>query len=91
MTKTNTAVPEITTRATRSLDAKITIGILSVEFNKGKIKMIIHGNDRAENKDKVAELERIIHDHIGMKITEANVSNLADLLTPIAIRLKTLT
>ena len=91
MKKTNNVTPEIKTVASRSLDAVIKIGIISVEFKGKNIKLVIDNNDRNANKQHIANIEYILHDHIGMEINEDNIKKLADKLSPIATRLKTLT
>lgn len=76
--KLNNAQPIIDTRATRFLDAKLTIGILELTFKDGNIKMKIHSKDRDDNKQIVADLEQIISKYIGEKINKENLQKLSD-------------
>ena len=86
----NTFEPKIDTRATRSLDAKITLGIVAVEFSKGKIKLIIDPRDRDMNKQRIADMEQTVHKYIGLPITGENIKALTNELLPMAVELETL-
>lgn len=76
--KLNNAQPIIDTRATRSLDAKLTIGILELTFKDGNIKMKIHPKDRDDNKQIVADLEQIVSKYIGVEINKETLQKLSD-------------
>ena len=86
----NTFEPKIDTRATRSLDAKITLGIVAVEFSKGKIKLIIDPRDRDMNKHRIADMEQTVHKYIGLPITGENIKALTNELLPMTVELETL-
>ncbi|CAL1777886.1 hypothetical protein BRC2024_PQPTKSFJ_CDS_0200 [Tegunavirus sp. BRC001] len=81
----NTAAPVIDTRSTRSMDAKITLGILALEFKGSNIKLVIDPRDRETNKQKVVEIERIVHRFQDTKITEENLKALTNEILPIAV------
>lgn len=80
----NTAAPVIDTRSTRSMDAKVTLGILALEFKDDKIKLVIDPRDRETNKHKVVEIERIVHRFQDTKITEDSLKELTNEILPIA-------
>ena len=86
----NTFEPKIDTRATRSLDAKITLGIVAIEFAKENIRLIIDPRDRDMNKRRIADMEQITHKYIGLPITGDNIKALTNELLPIAVELDTL-
>ncbi|QGZ15435.1 hypothetical protein HYQ21_gp089 [Acinetobacter phage vB_AbaM_Apostate] len=81
----NTAAPVIDTRSTRSLDAKITLGILALEFKDDNIKLVIDPRDRETNKRKVVEIERIVHRFQGTPITGGSLNTLTNEILPIAV------
>lgn len=87
--KFNNAQPIIETRATRSLDAKLTIGILELTFKNGNIKMKIHAKDRDDNKQLVADLEQIISRYVDEKATKDNLQKIADEILEKAEKLQT--
>lgn len=67
--KTNNVNATINTTATRAFDAKISFGIIDVEFKGNKIELCIHPVDRDNNKQLVANIEQKLHRYIGEKIT----------------------
>lgn len=63
--------------------------ILRLEFDQGQVKMFIDNNDRDNNKQAVADVERLVHDYIGEPIVEPILTEIANKLMPIVSKLKT--
>ncbi|EQA7786765.1 hypothetical protein ACX818_001359 [Acinetobacter baumannii] len=85
--KLNECEAEIDTRSTRSMDAKITLGIIAIEFKGDNIKIAINPKDREINKSRVVEIERIVHQFQGTKITADSIKELTNKILPIAVRM----
>ena len=73
----------IDTRATRSLDAKISIGDLVLSFKDGKIKMDLPNYVRNENKQLFSDIEMILHKYVGNKITKDVGNNIVSDVLPV--------
>lgn len=86
----NNADVIIDTRATRSLDAKMKIGILECDFKDGKIKLKIHPKDRDDNKQIVSDIESIVSRYVGQKISKEMIEKLASEILEKAQNLKTM-
>ncbi|AFL47498.1 hypothetical protein ZZ1p0101 [Acinetobacter phage ZZ1] len=74
-------------RATRSLDGKITLGEVSVLFANDSVKFVVPEYIRESNLNEIQQMERIIHNYIGVDVTTLNLAALADELEPIATKL----
>lgn len=89
--KFNNVKPTVDARSTRSASAKISWGILSIEFgHSGEIKLVMDNRDRDLNRDKFIEIERIIHSYIGEPVNSDVLNKLTDELTPIVESLQTI-
>lgn len=81
--KLNDEKTVICARATRSSNGYIKLGKVLIDFIPGVIKICISPNDREVNKQKVVDIERIIHSNRDILPTAANLEVLAADLYPI--------
>ncbi|ADG60001.1 hypothetical protein Acj9p101 [Acinetobacter phage Acj9] len=80
----NKFITVISTRASRAHDARIEMGLLSLEFKAGKTKLIIDPNIREHNKQALVDIERIVHRYQFDEITSDNLEKLSKEIEPFA-------
>lgn len=80
----NAQNPVIDTRVTRSLDAKITLGILIIEFKNGVVKLLCPPYIRELNKQLFVDIERIVHKYFFEMLNTKTLESLAFELKPLA-------
>lgn len=85
----NDFVPNITTRATREMDAKITLGVFALEFKGKNIKMVLEPVYRDANKQLIVDIERIVHNYIGVDITGDVIKQITAEVMPFALQIDT--
>lgn len=85
--KFNEFVTAVNARATRRMDASITLGILELQFSRGAIKIEMDPIIRETNKEVMVDIERIVHTFIGTPLTQATLHDMANKVTPLARKL----
>ena len=88
-TKINNAKIEIDARATRSVDGKIKIGVFELQFKGKSISMKLGNSYRDINKNEIAEIEKMIHKHIGCVVSTDKLNEIASEIYPIVSKLST--
>lgn len=81
--KVNKFTANIDTRATRSRDALVEMGVLSITFKGKSVRMGIDSYLHDLNRDKIPQIERIIHNYIGEEATTETMEALVKDLTPL--------
>ena len=85
----NTCQIDVDSRSTRSHDAILKLGIISIFFKDGKMKLDVNEHDRAANKQAVVDIERILHANHDMKVNKDTLHFLGLELHPIASKILT--
>lgn len=82
--KFNEFMTSINARATRRMDASITMGVLELQFVQETIKIQLDPTLREINKNVMVDIERILHTFIGDTLTQRMLHDIANKIEPLA-------